>query len=121
MSDEEAEEKNMFRFAGSVVNRISLSRTLTDRGWIHGSLKHTDAPDYYYLEAYDLRYIAELHCSTEDTPGKSGDTTVFDVLFSRKMKDIPVWFFSEAVMHIMRALSGSREKNPDWRSLTSDI
>ena len=121
MSDEEAEEKNMFRFAGSVVNRISLSRALTDRGWIHGSPKNTDMPDYYYLEAYDLRYIAELHCSTEDTPRKSGDTTVFDVLFSRKMKDIPVWFFSEAVMHIMRALSGSREKNPDWRSLTSDI
>lgn len=121
VAEEEAEEKNMFRFAGSIVNCLSLNRALTDRGWIHGTLKTADTPDYYYLEAYDLRYVAELHCSRDDTADKSGDVTVFDILFSRKMKDIPVWFFSEAVMHITCALSGSRKKNPDWRSLTSDI
>ncbi len=115
MTEEEAESKSMERFGGCILNDLSLIGKMQNMGWYRGYAEDAGIFSYFYREDKEQDLKAELNFSGTYVAGENEDVTVYDVTFSKKIKEIPERYFSEIVMQTAKAVSSSQEKDKFWK------
>ncbi|MDE7416467.1 MAG: DUF4132 domain-containing protein [Lachnospiraceae bacterium] len=132
VTEEEKEEMELTRFAGVVVNSLSLSGKLQNMGWYKGEVGDGGGFDTYYRYDYDKN--AELIFSGDYIACSDADVDIYEVHFAQtiasevsiegnvtgealrlapcKLGEVDPRYFSETVLQLTKATASSTERRP---------
>lgn len=130
VTEEEREATELARFGGILISGLSLSGRLQGLGWYRGSVQDGGGFYTFYREDGDLG--VELEFSGMFVGGEYEEVTVYGVSFYRagtvkrgsyvydrikkenqyKLGEVPPRYFSEIVIQLTHATSGSEERVP---------
>lgn len=133
---EEEDSRELERFAGMVLNDLSLAGKLQALGWYRGSVLDAGGFDTYYREDTELGYGVSLFFSGSFVGGMGEEVTVFEAAFypagktareiwanekhkedALLLKDVPERYFSEIVLQLTKATASSEERDGNWKKL----
>ena len=133
VTEEEKKSKELVRYAGIIINDLTLTGRMTKLGWYKGSVIdgggftdfYREDGDYGVELSFEGAYVSPFGESTtiyETRFYKAGTVErgsyVYDYADDKKaieLGDIPERYFSEIVLQLKQVTAGCEDKDKDWR------